>query len=85
MLVLRGRIAIDRPVGRWVRAALARPGVRVLELGPEAAVAAALLDRDGFVGDRADRLIYASARQQGAALVTRDRRLLDFDPRGTVW
>lgn len=85
MLAVRGRVSFDRDVSRWVRQALSRPGVEVLALAPRAAVAAALLEGEGFVGDPADRLIYATAREEGARLVTRDSRLRGFDPRGTIW
>ncbi|HET6832057.1 MAG TPA: type II toxin-antitoxin system VapC family toxin [Solirubrobacterales bacterium] len=85
MLVSTGRLELDRPVDAWVRLALARPGLRALPPGPRAATLAGTLDSDEFHGDPADRLIYASARTEGAGLVTRDSRLRDFDPRGTVW
>jgi len=61
--------------GAWVRSALGLGGVRVLPLGPEAAVAAGLLARDGFPGDPADRMIYATARIAGVRLATKDRAL----------
>ena len=35
--------------------------------------------------DPADRMIYATARATGAPLVTKDQRLREFDPRGTLW
>lgn len=85
MLALGGRISLDREISRWVQSALARPGVQALALSPAVAVAAALLEREGFVPDPADRLIYATAREAGAQLVTRDERLREFDPRGTLW
>jgi PIN domain nuclease of toxin-antitoxin system len=85
MLALRGRVGFDRDVGDWIRQALAAPGVVALSLTPKTAVAAALLEQDGFVADPADRLIYATAREAGAPLVTRDERLRSFDPRGTLW
>jgi PIN domain nuclease of toxin-antitoxin system len=85
MLVVRDRIALTRDVRTWIRRALAQPGVVALELGPAIAVDAALLAHEGFHGDPADRLLYATARSQGAPLVTRDRRLREFDPRGTIW
>lgn len=85
MLALRGRIALDREPERWVRQALSRPGIEAIPLMPHAAVAAALLDEQGFAGDPADRLIYATARDAGATLVTKDRRLRDFDTRATLW
>ena len=84
MLVVKDRIRIDRAAERWIRQALARPGLQALPLTPAVATAAGLLDAS-FPGDQADRMIYATARAAGAALVTRDRRLRDFDPRATLW
>jgi len=85
MLAARGRIGLDREVPRWIQQALVRPGVVALPLTPKAALDAALLDHSEFPGDPADRFIYATARDAGVHLVTRDARLRDFDPRGTVW
>jgi PIN domain nuclease of toxin-antitoxin system len=85
MLSLSGRVTLDRDPSRWVRQALAQPGVVAIPLTPKVALDAALLERDGFVGDPADRLIYATARDAGARLVTRDTRLREFDRRGTLW
>jgi PIN domain nuclease of toxin-antitoxin system len=84
-LVRRRRISLDRDVGTWVRQALAPARVTPQPLPPEVAVAAGLLDGDGFPGDPADRLIYATARAHRAPLVTRDEKLRRFDARNTVW
>lgn len=84
MLAAKDRIRLDRPVERWVRQALARPGLSAVSLTPQVATAAGLLP-GSFPGDPADRLIYATARAEGAELITRDRRLRDFDARGTRW
>ena len=84
MLVAKDRIRFDRPVERWIRQALARPGLAAVPLTPQVATAAGLLPAS-FPGDPADRMIYATARAEGAELVTRDRRLREFDPRGTRW
>ena len=85
MLVQKGRIALDRPVAAWVRAALAREAVLAMAITPEIAASAGLIDAEQFPGDPADRMIYATARGAGAPLITRDARLRDFDPRGTLW
>jgi PIN domain nuclease of toxin-antitoxin system len=84
MLVRRGRISLDREVVRWTRQALADDRVAVLAPDADAALDAALLD-DRFPGDPADRLIYATARQAGARLVTRDAHIARFDPARVVW
>ena len=85
MLALGGRVTLDRDVSQWVQQALSRPGVVALPLSPKVAVQAAMLEREAFVADPADRLIYTTAREAGARLVTRDSRMREFDPRGTIW
>jgi PIN domain nuclease of toxin-antitoxin system len=85
MLIVRGRIELDREVGSWVGQALAPDRVRALPLTPHIAVAAALLDHDTFAGDPADRIIYSSARGTGSLLATKDARIRSFAPRWTLW
>jgi PIN domain nuclease of toxin-antitoxin system len=85
MLAEAGRIELDRAIERWVEQALADPRTRSLPLTSSVAVRAALLGRDRFVGDPADRIIYATAREVGASLVTRDEAIREFDARGTIW
>jgi PIN domain nuclease of toxin-antitoxin system len=85
MLVARGRISLDRDVGRWVGQALAGERVESLAPGADVAVAAASLDARSFPGDPVDRLIYATSRSIGATLVTRDAAIRAFDPASTLW
>jgi PIN domain nuclease of toxin-antitoxin system len=84
-LVEGGRIELDRPVRTWVRHALALERVASLPLTHEIAVEAGLLDRRRFPGDPLDGLVYATARVHSAPLVTKDRRIRDFDRASTVW
>lgn len=76
MLVAKGRIRLDRPTAQWVADLLAGPPVDIAPLSPAAAVAAGELD--GFRGDPADRLIYATAATMDVPLVTKDDRLHSF-------
>ena len=85
MLALSGRLSFEPEAARWVHLALGRPGVVALPISPKVALDAARLDQLGFAGDPADRLIYATSVDAGSRLVTRDTRLLAFDPRGTLW
>ena len=85
MLAEAARIELDRPAGAWIEQALADARTQSLPLTGTIAVRAALLGREGFEGDPADRIIYATARSAGARLVTRDRSLRTFDARGTIW
>jgi PIN domain nuclease of toxin-antitoxin system len=85
MLAEAGRIGLDRSTGTWIEQALADVRTQSLPLTSTVAVHAAMLGREGFVGDPADRIIYATARHTGARLVTRDKSLRKFDRRGTIW
>lgn len=86
MLADRGRIELDRPVARWVRAALAADGRTVeVPLTSSIALAAAGLGEDGMHGDPADRFILATARDRGGRLVTKDGALRAFAPDDTLW
>jgi PIN domain nuclease of toxin-antitoxin system len=84
MLAARERIRLDRPVRSWIRQALGLEGVRVLDLTPLAAVAAGELPED-FPGDPVDRLLYATAVELRAPLLTKDRRLRAFDGQVCRW
>ncbi len=75
-LVDQARVALDRPTQIWVHDLLADGIVTLAELTPAIAVAAAQLDE--FTGDHADRIIYASAVQNGLPLVTKDGRLAAY-------
>jgi len=85
MLAEAGRIELDRDVEAWIGQALADVRTQSLPLTSTVAVRAALLGRSKFQGDPADRIVYSTARAAGAELITRDRALRVFDPRGTVW
>ncbi|HXC44971.1 MAG TPA: type II toxin-antitoxin system VapC family toxin [Solirubrobacteraceae bacterium] len=85
MLTEAGRIDLDRDVETWTKQALAGRRIQAKPLTSDIALRAALLVRAGFQGDPADRIVYATARGAGADLITKDRALRKFDPRGTVW
>lgn len=83
MLVEKGRLRLDRDVAKWIRDALSNPAIRVVELTPEIAVAAARLPR--FHGDPADRMIAATALALDCAVVTKDSKLRAYPPLRTIW
>ena len=94
MLLNRDRIAFRDPrlsCERWLRAALATP-CELAPLTPAIAATAADLEREGFHGDPADRIVYATARELDAPLITGDAKIHEFEsnlPRRTrrlaVW
>lgn len=81
MLESKGRLQLQMECLEWVAEATRRAGLRVLPISPEIAVASTRLPGE-FHGDPSDRIIAATARHEGAILVTRDRALLAYAARG---
>ncbi len=81
LLENRGRITLQKDVLDWIRAALAKPGVSLVPLEPEIAVASTRLPFD-MHPDPADRILAATARHLGATLVTADKDLLNVAKKG---
>ena len=77
MLEAKGRIRFWMDCMDWVDQALAAPGISLVPLTPEIAIASSRLP-GGFHGDPADRIIVATAREMDAALITRDRKILAY-------
>ena len=72
-----GRLHLSRGLERWIADALEIARVRLAPLSGEAAVDAGAAGVTE-VPDPIDRLIIATAREMGATLVTRDRRIRDY-------
>lgn len=66
------RIVVTIPIRSWLEGLAEQ--VRTVETSPAIAATAASLPAS-FPGDPADRLIYATAIEQGWQLVTKDRQL----------
>lgn len=81
MLVARGRLQLTRDVQEWMDEVLALPGVRLAPVDAEVAIAATRLPGE-LHGDPADRIIVATARHLGAALVTADEKILAWGSEG---
>ena len=82
-LVERDRLSLDRPAEQWLREALSYPGVLLLELTPEIAVASTQLPGESH-RDPADQIIVATARVTGSRLVTSDGKILAYEHVDTV-
>lgn len=82
-LVQTGRFVLPLPVGEWIAAALAYPGIRLIELTPTIAVAATRLPGE-FHRDPADQIIVATAREYDRELITIDERILNYPHVRTV-
>jgi len=71
-----GRLGLPLPVETWFSQALAYPGVELLDLNPEVAVASTRLG--GEHKDTADQIIVAKALTHNCPLVTSDRKLTRY-------
>lgn len=78
LLASRGRVRLDRDTHAWVEDLFGMEKVREAPLSPAAAVSGALMDPAAFPGDPADRLIYATARELGVPLVSKDRGIRGY-------
>jgi PIN domain nuclease of toxin-antitoxin system len=65
----------------WFQTLLAKPGIYLTPLAPDAAIEAAALP-GRLHRDPADRLLIATARDLGVPLVTRDARILAYAAQG---
>lgn len=70
-----GRIELDLPLRDWLERAVAPPLVRRVGISPAVAAEVAALPRS-FHRDPADRIIVATARLLGVAVVTSDERIV---------
>ena len=80
----RGRIVLDRHWKTWFNHYVERNGWEVLDLNLEIIQEAWSLPGE-FHTDPADRLLTATARVRRLALLTADRKLLDYPHVDTVW
>jgi PIN domain nuclease of toxin-antitoxin system len=77
MLVRGGRLSLHASMDRWTEEALALPGLQLVPLTPQIAIASVDLP-EPMHKDPADRILVASARIERLTLVTRDRSIISF-------
>ena len=83
-LFARGHLRAPGTIESSVRSVIEKTGVIIHEITPEIAALATAFP-DDYPQDPADRLIGATARSLGLALVTRDQRVLDSKLLETIW
>lgn len=77
MLCARGRLLLTRAPSAWFAALVAQPGVALAPMPPDVLIASATLPGEP-PRDPADRIIAATARAYGHAIVTRDSILIAY-------
>ena len=82
--VEKGQLALDRALDDWLDLALDPAGVRAVPLHRSILVESCRLP-DVLPGDPSHQIIVATARAQGAVLVTRDAKLREYGHVRTLW
>lgn len=82
-LVALGRLALALPLDDWMEVALQYPGVTLLPLTAQIAIASTRLPGE-FQNDPADQIIVATARAHDCPLLTRDGKILKYPEVNTI-
>ena len=82
--VEKRQLTFDRPLVDWLDAATTMPGLQLVELTRPILVDSCALPSP-FVGDPADQIIVATARQSGAVVVTKDRKIRQYTHARSIW
>jgi PIN domain nuclease of toxin-antitoxin system len=82
-LVRKGRYRLKASIEVWFGRLLALPGIRLAALEPGILIASAELPGNP-PADPADRMICATARARGLAVVTRDEKILAYGGAGFI-
>ena len=83
-LFARGILGSHRTIENTIKSILSRSGVNVRPITPEIAALATQFP-DDYPKDPVVRLIAATARAEGPALVTRDERIRSSPLLKTIW
>lgn len=84
MLSSRGRLELTSDVDDWIAAAESLPFLHFVPVNNRVAVKSVSLPEFAY-SDPADRIIIATALSLRAALVTKDRRILDYPHVESRW
>lgn len=77
-LVEYERLKLTCDVVEWMNAALTLPGIQLIELTPEIAIASTNLPGE-FHKDPADQIIVATANEYDLVLLTMDEKILKYE------
>ncbi len=83
-LLEKGRIAISCSPEDWLNAAFDLPKFRLVPLSPVLAYRSTVLPQP-FHNDPADQIIAATALQENAAILTKDRNILEYEYVKSLW
>jgi PIN domain nuclease of toxin-antitoxin system len=80
----KGQLVLDRPLDQWLDRATTMPGLHLVEMTRPILVESCRLPRP-FLGDPADQIIVATARNENAVLVSKDAKIRRYFHVRSVW
>jgi len=83
-LLQKGRLCISIDPEQWIETAMEIPGLRLVPLTPSIAYASTVLP-EPFHEDPADQIITATAREENATVITKDKRILKYGHVRSLW
>lgn len=83
-LLEKGRLGISCHPEEWITQAMDLPKLRLVPLSPKISYRSTVLPQP-FHDDPADQIIVATAREENATLLTKDKRLLEYEHVKSTW
>jgi len=83
-LLEKKRVGISYSAEEWISAALKMPRLGFVNLTPTIAYRSTVLP-PSFHDDPADQIIVATAREENATILTKDRRILNYQHVRSLW
>ena len=81
MLIQKQRISVFKRTADFLSSITSIDGLHLIQMNADIAAESVALP-GGFIGDPADCLIIASAREAAATLITKDQKILDWAKQG---
>lgn len=83
-LLETGRLGISCHPEEWINLALDMPKIRLVHLSPIIAYRSTVLPKP-FHSDPADQIIVATAREENAIVLTKDKNIRTYDHVRSLW
>lgn len=79
-----GNLSLSCTPEEWIRQALDQPGLRLVPVTPQIAYRAAVLP-GSLQEDPVDRILVATAREENAMILTKDKTILTYPHVQSLW